>query len=1098
MKDLHSGNDPQSEMSPIDSLSQQGDASEAQQKTMDAIVTNLDAINTNITSMSTAIAAITATSGNASLSTTNSYLACIQDSVQALVSTGQNGDTGTTVDIGATESTLAALASTVVDIKASLDQLLATNALTFKVEGNTDALQNVSKVIALLTDTKHGKQMQDNAKNIGKALETIAPGIQGIAEALMVTDEQKANGDVLKHSLDTGLLGVIKAFIGIMVDKDRLEQMKDNANVFHTVLVSVADTLDDAMSKIHPTEANQKALEALGQFVEGLNGILRDAAILTATLGVVTVGVAYAFQYLDAATIAKASIGFPAVALGISAGVLAITKAANDIDTAKIHNVATSVAIIGGALAVLSLIPANQLVKAAGAMILASTILAVGLMTVNKLAGKEVAEFGKNISYFALGVATMGLALYALGYIFETTPWSIIAKGALVMLATGAVLAVALAIVPTKTIANFGWSVLALTASILVLGYALPYFEEQTKDLEWETWAKAGAVLLALAGSVALANSTMKEGSGTSVAVSILAMVGALAAIPYVLNLYKDVTWESMAMPGAVLATIVGAVVLVGQFGPTTYAGVLAIVAVCGAVTMMAYMLPKFETITWETLGKAAAAVTGLGAALYAVGAGSAITLLGAAALVAGAGAIMLLGAGLSRWPVQITLEQYGTMAAGMATVAASLALIGNPITLAFVLAGTAAAASVGAALYALGKGLQQTATLDFNAATTAADAVMTWASDTVQKIANNMSLKDIVKAKLALSPIYDLGTALKNVVDAVIAMANGTYNEYEVGQDGKPKIVAVKHIGPETYAAFAQSLTQMISGITEPLAKFGSGGGWLTKSDTAKGIDALKDIGSIIEPMINVAKNIDAIKAADFSIIGPRFRAFFGVDDKGEVLNNGLISVLQGIGKTDDSWFSESDLENGIEAMADIDKIVKPFCELAKNAETIKNADFKAFGNGLTDLIPSIKTFSDFDTTLPDNFKIATNLKSVTDSFVNLDKHKDNLSLMKDIAVSIDSIANTDISRLQKVKSEATKQLFAKLDAMTKQLEKIEDNTSPDNQVSQTDIAMNPDGTPKQSFQLQAGQHVDIVTIAVQLNQIKNILAAQRTTPKS
>lgn len=1099
MKDLSTGKvtpspEPIDDAIAQDSMSPSGDASEAQLRTMDVIVTQLDDISQNVLTMSSIMATASASDSEASLSRTNVYLASIRDSIYAMSLQDMHDDANTVNANIATETTLQQIEKLVAKISQSIDTSSAT--FKFKFEGDATVMQQIAQLMRTLSETDNTKKLAKNAANINAALEAVTPGIEGLANALMVTEERSKDGDLVRKSIDSGLLGAIKAFLDIMADKSKLMQAKDNAALFGTVIKELCVAVSTAMQEFDKADDWSKNIETFARLVEKLDKTMTTATKTVVTVALVTGGIVLAFRFIDYETIAKASIGFPAVCAGIAAGIALISLAVNKLEKKSLTDFAWSIGIISMSAIALSLLPVSQMAKGALGVIAVSTALGVGLWAVNKLTGPAITEFGKNATQFGLGVLTMSAAMLVLTYGLGGAAWSVIAKGALALLATATVLSAAMWLMPKKQIVGFGWSVLALTASLLVLGFALPYFEEQTRNIETATWFKAGAVLVALAGSVALANSTMKAGSGKAAAIEILAIVGALAVMPWVIKQYESITWEQMTKPAVVITALTAAVVIVGKFGPVTYAGAGALVVMAASVVLLAHTLPQFDNVSWETLAKAGACVVGLTAATVALGYVSPMALLGSAALLVMSGAVTLLSYGLKQYPFDITLKQYSVMALGLGELAAAFALIGNPFTIAFILSGAAAGASIGAALYSLGRGLKKASEINFDKTRNGATAIINWARDTCKTIAEGMSLKDILKAKLAMGPIYDLGGALKNIADAVIDMANGTYNVYEVDENGNAKVVAVRQIGPEQYAAFATSVQQLIDGITEPLTKFGAGGGWFAKSDTEKGIDALKNIGDIVQPMIDVATNIDALQKADFSIIGPRFRDFFGVNDDGSIQNNGLIAVLQGIGKTDDSWFSDSDLENGIEAMEGIDKIVTPFVEIAKNAKEVKETDFKAFSQGLLELKPAIEAYADFDATLPDSFKFANNLTTITKAFAQLDKYKNNMQFMKEIAEAIDSIANVNLTKLRTVKSEAAKELFKRLDKVEAWLKKIEDNTSPDTKLSHEQLQLNDDGTFKQDFNLHAGQQVDIVTIALMLNQIKNLLLMQTRRP--
>jgi hypothetical protein len=85
---------------------------------------------------------------------------------------------------------------------------------------------------------------------------------------------------------------------------------------------------------------------------------------------------------------------------------------------------------------------------------------------------------------------------------------------------------------------------------------------------------------------------------------------------------------------------------------------------------------------------------------------------------------------------------------------------IGNPLTLPLVLAGAAKAAAIGGAMFVLGKGLSQVASLDYANATKAADHILSWTKSAVKQV-GSISQKDLHAARVGMQTMNALGSTV-------------------------------------------------------------------------------------------------------------------------------------------------------------------------------------------------------------------------------------------------------------------------------------------------------------------------------------------------
>ena len=226
-------------------------------------------------------------------------------------------------------------------------------------------------------------------------------------------------------------------------------------------------------------------------------------------------------------------------------------------------------------------------------------------------------------SILALGVGTLALA-YGLDKLSDVD-WGSIVKGAVAM---GA-LTLAARLAGTGDAYK---SILALGAGTVLLAFGLNEFAK----VEWGSIAKGAVAVGALAAAALIA------GTGDAWK-SILALGVGTIALAYGFSKFADVKWESVAKGVVSL----GALGVVANMLSGATVGIVSMIALGGAVWVMAEALEKFQGIDWESIGKGMVAIAGLGALAAVLGLAVAPILAGALALAALGASLMLVGAGL-------------------------------------------------------------------------------------------------------------------------------------------------------------------------------------------------------------------------------------------------------------------------------------------------------------------------------------------------------------------------------------------------------------------------------------------------------------------
>ena len=295
--------------------------------------------------------------------------------------------------------------------------------------------------------------------------------------------------------------------------------------------------------------------------------------------------------------------------------------------------------------------------------------------------GSGLKAFGSGISGLAKNMLAIAAATWVLSKAlqnFATVEWSSIGK------ATVSVLALAGA----AKLAGSGdayKSILALGASMVALTFAFERFGK----LDLGTMAKGIGTILALGLAIKMA------GSGESYK-AFIALTAALFGMTFVLERFAKIEWETLGKAGATLAGMVVALKVLSAASKDVLLGSVALLAAGGALYVFGKAMSVFSNISWEDLGKAAAALLGFSTAvgilgaLMTTGVGAIVFGAGIAAIIALGGALGILGVGAMAAGAGLTeivpgLTALGsidganlfTVAGGIAALSAALAAFG-------------------------------------------------------------------------------------------------------------------------------------------------------------------------------------------------------------------------------------------------------------------------------------------------------------------------------------------------------------------------------------------------------------------------------------
>lgn len=122
---------------------------------------------------------------------------------------------------------------------------------------------------------------------------------------------------------------------------------------------------------------------------------------------------------------------------------------------------------------------------------------------------------------------------------------------------------------------------------------------------------------------------------------------GALWVTSKAMQEFNSVEWSSVAKAGVVIAGLAGVGMLLGGTAPQMIIGAAAIAVLGASLIPTAYALKMFNDVDWGSLGKAGAALIGLGAVGAIMGTAAPLLLAGAVSMAAVGAALIPMGYGL-------------------------------------------------------------------------------------------------------------------------------------------------------------------------------------------------------------------------------------------------------------------------------------------------------------------------------------------------------------------------------------------------------------------------------------------------------------------
>lgn len=368
-----------------------------------------------------------------------------------------------------------------------------------------------------------------------------------------------------------------------------------------------------------------------------------------------------------------------------------------------------------------------------------------------------------------------------------------------------------------STFKEFGKGLAFFAGGLALLGFTLVTFIEAITLDEILTF---GAIMLVLRGAAELVG----KGSWDLAKVSIGIATLGLAVWGFTELIDAKTSWEFLKSITLVSAGVGILGLLSKSLGPGSggalLKGAAGIVAIAGSVWLLNKAVSDFDDVDLEKVGKMALVTGALGLIWYGLGTVSTMIFQGSLAAAAIGGSLWLMAKGINDMSsIDISLERGLELTAIIVGAAGIFALIGNPITLGFTLAGAAGAAAIGGALWILSKGLNAV-----NKTNVTSDQAKTFGFSlerTVDALAhlgnpfNSAPLLLAVPAAIAVAGSTLALFGAMNLISKMKIMDESHYNNFGFGINSIVDIYASMGLWDLGKATIAAGIVTLISGAT-------------------------------------------------------------------------------------------------------------------------------------------------------------------------------------------------------------------------------------------------------------------------------------------
>ena len=329
----------------------------------------------------------------------------------------------------------------------------------------------------------------------------------------------------------------------------------------------------------------------------------------------------------------------------------ALSSWKTSIDAKSLLTISISIGILAGSLMLISSIESDKLMK---------SVVAIGaLMTELGLFLKLFSGFGGGIKGFGsiavamVGISTSVLILASAMKTLSKIPEDDIGRSIAALVGVMAILTATAHAFPQKKMLGVGLAMVGVATAIVILAGTMKIFQ----TLQWEDIAKGIVAIGGSLGVLALFLTAMNDNIKGAFALTIAA--GALITLSLALKIFQTLQWEDIAKGIVAIGGSLGVLALFLTAMNNNIKGAFALTIVAGSLIVLGTALKILSSIPFTNILVALGALAGTflvlglaGAILTPViptilGLAGALTLVGVAILAFGAG-LALTGAGLT------------------------------------------------------------------------------------------------------------------------------------------------------------------------------------------------------------------------------------------------------------------------------------------------------------------------------------------------------------------------------------------------------------------------------------------------------------------
>ena len=463
------------------------------------------------------------------------------------------------------------------------------------------------------------------------AIQTVIKYIKtGVAVATDLIDKAvdavTRFANAIKQKYDTGGFAVIHSV---------LERVHTRMSEVGEAADGMRSGVEIAIGAMGKALENSKFLQALQALWEGVKTIGTGIAKAMKTLAsgfvedISDVNFSSVFDVLSGISLAGIAVGINKFLKGITDAVSDVTKLTDQIkgilDSVRgcfeayqtqlkagtLIKIASAIAILTGAIVVLSLIDSAKLASAITALTGLFAELMTSMAIFTKISG-DLKNAGKTATIM-LGLSVSVLILASALKKIASLSWNDIAKGLTGITVISGVLAGVAKVISKdeKTIAKGAFNLIFLATAVKILASAC-------KDISQLSWGELGKGLTGvgvLMAEIALFLNTAKfSGKAVSTATGILVLSAAIKVLASACKDFGSMQWseigKGLTSIGILLTEITAFTNLTGNAKHIVSTGI-ALIAIAGAMKIMASAVEDFGSMQWDEIGRGLTVMAG-------------------------------------------------------------------------------------------------------------------------------------------------------------------------------------------------------------------------------------------------------------------------------------------------------------------------------------------------------------------------------------------------------------------------------------------------------------------------------------------------------